>query len=1101
MRPTLLALCLLGCATNPLLFADDPKSVAFFESNIRPLLADRCFSCHGPEAQKGNLRLDSLASMLQGGDSGPVIVPGKPEESLLVQVIGYSFDIKMPPKSKLPAKEIADLTHWVKLGAPWPNAEPTPAATGKPGATEFTPDQKSFWAFQPLVTAQPPAVHNEAWSQSPLDRFILAQLESAGLEPAPAADKRTLIRRATFDLHGVPPTVDEVNAFLADESPEAFARVIDRLLASPRYGERWGRHWLDVARYADSNGLDENVAYANAWRYRDYVVAAFNKDKPFDRFVQEQIAGDLLPPDDPTAPFEPLIATGFLCVGAKMLAEDDPVKMQMDIIDEQVDTIGRAFLGLTLGCARCHDHKFDPLTARDYYALAGIFKSTKTMENHSVVAMWQERPLATPEAVQVRTAHQLKINEKQTAINRLTAIANDQLLAPARAHAGDYFAAAVRQTELNAWLKQVQPIGASADEIAKRSAIVLEAEKFVRGNVLADSTNYGKDIGVIYNKGELPNVAEYDVAIEKAGVYQLEIRYAAAESRSVSLLINGELVKPETAGKVTGTWYPDTQQWHVEGFFPLKAGQNTIRLERKQPFPHFDKLLLVPAHDASGQSIPLTAPLADGYALVPEFVSQWSKTLEQTATDSVSPFTIWQTFLHDGKVPAAEAHPLAARFADLANPTREAVAKRFAELLAESERTWQQLKSSPEGKSAAELPDAGLESLRKLVYEPQGPFAVPPSLETRYPAATIASLATLRGELKQLQDSLPQFPTTMAVAEATPENLRVHLRGSHLTLGDVTPRQFPQILAGEQQSPIANDRSGRRDLADWLTRPDHPLTSRVIVNRVWQWHFGEGLVRSPDNFGRLGERPTHPELLDWLARRFVADGWSLKRLHRSLMLSSTYQMSTAWNERAALADPENRLLWRMNRRRLEVEALRDSLLAISGRLDNKSGGTVLPIANHAYVTGTASFYPPGMYDAPIRSVYLPVVRSALYDVFQAFDFADPSVLNGRRDTTTVAPQALFMMNSNLVADQTRVLAGTLLSRTDLDDHARVDLLYQTAYSRPPSAAETARGLQFIEAYSVQAAGEQKLSPDESRLHGWQALCRAVLAANEFIYVE
>ncbi len=367
-----------------------------FEKKVRPLLADRCWTCHGPEKQKGGLRLDSGEGVARGGDTGPAIVAGKPEESLLIEAVRYQGDLKMPPKGKLSDAEVAELTDWVRGGAAWPGVEkprPSQSASGTSPASEGT---RPFWAFQPLRDPKPPAVRSGAESNSPIDQFLRSALERAGLAPAPPAEKRTLLRRATFDLTGLPPTPEDVDAFLADTSPDAFAKVVDRLLASPRYGERWGRHWLDLARYADSNGMDENVAYSNAFRYRDYVIRAFNEDKPYVEFLKEQIAGDLLAlSGDEAIDRGRLAATGFLVLGPKMLAEDDPVKMEMDIIDEQVDTVGRVFMGLTMGCARCHDHKFDPIPTTDYYGMAGIFKSTRTMANHKVVAMWHERPIAT----------------------------------------------------------------------------------------------------------------------------------------------------------------------------------------------------------------------------------------------------------------------------------------------------------------------------------------------------------------------------------------------------------------------------------------------------------------------------------------------------------------------------------------------------------------------------------------------------------------------------------------------------------------------------------------------------------------------------------
>jgi hypothetical protein len=859
-----------------------------------------------------------------------------------------------------------------------------------------------------------------AWVKSPIDRFILARLEEKGLKPAPPADKRTLLRRAYFDLIGLPPTPEEVEAFLSDSSPGAFEKVVDRLLASPHYGERWGRHWLDVARYADSNGMDENLAMGNAWRYRDYVVRAFNDDRPYDCFLREQIAGDLLP----GAGADGLIATGFLSIGPKMLAEDDPVKMEMDVIDEQVDTVGRTFLGLTLGCARCHDHKFDPIPTADYYALAGVFKSTKTMENFKVVARWHERPVGTAEELERLRRHDVTAGAKKGEIDALVGRANEDLLREARKKVPQYLAAAAEWRRGEETVKGLKSVLATADGAKVPGLVLIEAEDFARGNVKKEHTGYGEKIGVIYNAGPLPNVAEYDVTLTEPGAWQVELRCAAAESRPVRLSVNGRLVKADAAGRVTGSWYPDTQAWGVEGVVALAAGKNTLRLERDGPFPHLDKLALVPWR---GEAPRTAEQIAAEQGLVPEFVLAWARHLGEPG----------------GKPPEGEA-------------------------------------------------------LARLVDDPNGPFALPSRPEAHYPEATAGEARRLRDELAALEKARPALPEAMGVSEGTPTNLRVHLRGSHLTLGKEVPRQFPRVLAGERHAPVAEG-SGRRQLAEWLTRPDHPLTARVMVNRVWRWHFGEGLVRTTDNFGRLGDRPAHPELLDWLAVCLVADGWSVKALHRLVMLSSTYQMSTAYDERAALLDPENRLHWRRDRRRLEAEALRDAILAVSGRLDRAMGGTLYPGENRKYVIG----YPNTTYDKydfERRSVYLPVIRSDVYSVLQAFDFPDPAVPSGERPTTTVAPQALFLMNGKLVREQTRHMAAGLLGETRLDDAGRVWLAYERAYGRAPDERETARALAFLRRCEEALAGE-KMDAGERRLRAWQSLCRVVLAANEFVYVE
>jgi cytochrome c553 len=791
------ALLLLWLASQAAAGTPNTASAKFFEEKVRPVLVTRCVACHGAAKQKGGLRLDSFDAMARGGSGGAAIQPGHAEESLLIRAVRQTDDLKMPPSGKLPAVEIANLAAWIQAGAPWPDAAPV-AVVSPGGNSLFGREQKEFWAFLPPVAASPPEVRDAARVRNPIDRFILAGLESRGLHPMPLADRRTLIRRVTLDLTGLPPRQEEVAEFLADQSENAFAKVVDRLLASTAYGERWGRRWLDVARYADSNGMDENLAFAHSWRYRDYVVNAFNHDKPFDRFVQEQIAGDLLPAASEAERMDGIVATGFLTVGPKMLAEDDPVKMQMDIVDEQLDTVGQAFLGLTLGCARCHDHKFDPIPTADYYSLAGIFKSTQTMDTFTVVANWHERPLADDAAVQKYKEH--------------------------------------------------------------------------------------------------------------------EARIASIRKRLTTL---------------------------ERGSAGIKATVGTI-----------------------------------------------------------------------GFVPVAK------------------------------------------------------------------------------------QLRALKNDLVAAEKSRPDLPMAMAVADGKVEDLPIHVRGSHLTLGPVVPRRFPRILAGEDQRPLDAKQSGRLQLARWLTRPDNPLTARVFVNRVWLGHFGEGLVRTPDNFGRLGERPTNQALLDWLAVQFVQNGWSVKQLHRLIVLSSSYQMSTAYDAAAARADPDNRLQWRMNRRRMDAEQLRDSILAVSGGLDRTMGGSLLNVADHRYVSVHANF---DRYNSQRRSLYLPVVRSDVYNVFQAFDFADPSLPNGRRETTTVAPQALFMLNGKLVREECERLARSLLVLPGDDSH-RVSAAYDRLYSRVATNVEVENALRFVTEYEQELAW-QKVAEGERRPRAWQGLCRVLLASNEFVFIE
>ena len=802
-------ICALLCV---LLAADEPARTApptaeqlrFFETNVRPVLVEHCQKCHGSKKQWSGLRLDSREALLRGGDSGAAIVPGEPNKSLLIRAVRHEDEnLKMPEDGKLADRQIADLVRWVEMGAPFPDAPKTNVRSRDP----------KHWAFQPPTASAIPTVKNAEWSQTNLDNFVLSKLEAAGLSPVEKADKRTLIRRVTFDLTGLPPTRAEIEEFLADERADAFAQLVDRLLASPAYGERWGRHWLDVARYADSNGLDENIAHGNAWRYRDHVVAALNRDQPFDRFIVEQLAGDLLPAADEAQRHAQLIATGFLSIGPKVLAEVDPSKMQMDIVDEQIDTIGRVFLGLTLGCARCHDHKFDPIETADYYGLAGILKSTRTMDTYTKVAKWHENELPSATLNAMRTEYETQLATKKKVVDEF----------------------------------------------------VSQADKQVRDKLAADG-------------------------VEKS----------------------------------------------------------------------------------------------------------------------------------------------------------------------------------------------------------------PEKLETLYPDATKAELTKLREALSTLEKNPPDYPAAMGVAEDKIVDLAIHVRGNPLKLGEVVPRRTPPVLRGPQPPQFAPAESGRRQLAEWLTDPQHPLTARVLVNRVWRWHFGKGFVRTTENFGLLGEAPSHPELLDWLARRFVADGWSLKSLHRLILNSSTYQQSSSASAEVVARDPENRLFGRANVRRLEAEEVRDSLLAVSGQLDSTFGGSLLKVKNRGYLFDHTSIDLTD-YTSRRRSLYLPVIRNNVFDLFQLLDFPDPAVPSGDRAMTTVAPQALMMLNSDFVMQSADEFAARLLVEPG-DDDQRISRMHVLAYGREASDEERQANRAFLMKIEPPVAATEP-EIDKRRQRAWSVLCHVILAANEFVYVR
>jgi hypothetical protein len=764
----------------------------------------------------------------------------------------------------------------------------------------YSQGQRNFWSFKAL---KDPAVS----AKSPIDALILAKLEEKGLKPAKPASKLALIRRATFDLTGVPPTEPEIEAFLADQSPNAFATVVDRLLASPRYGEKWGRHWLDVARYADSTGADEDHRYPYAWRYRDYVIDAFNRDLPYNRFVTEQIAGDLMPaPDGKEVNTEGIIATGFLSIGPRLIAEQDKPKMLYDFIDEQIDTTTRGILGLTVACARCHDHKFDPIATADYYSLAAIFANTKAFSKigKGGVSEIYYAPLAPADVVLRYVEHQAKLANMRHRIND-----------------------------------------------------VLDAETEVRQAPLR------------------PRVADYMIATRH----------------------------PEKA-----------------------AGLDPVVLER------------------------------------------------------------WKKFLTPDKDP----NPLLSKWHNATPANEEQVAREFQHDFDQEFKEWSEagvkwnefLSAVTDGTTLPARPplkDGEFMFLRAVMLDKgSGPLALPDrEMAKLYSADTKLRVAFLRAKLDDMIKAGPQEPPlACAVTEGKPVAQHVLLRGNPASPGEPVTRRFPTILAGDDQ-PELPPGSGRLEFAEWLASPKNPLTARVFVNRVWQWHFGEGIVRTPSNWGLLGEKPTHPELLDYLTARFIEDGWSVKALHRRIMLSAVYQMSSDITAEAAEQDPGNRLLSHFSRRRLDVEEMRDSMLALDGTLDLSMGGTLQRGSgtDGENSAGRLSIDPA---TSKRRTVYLPLRRSNLPSLLNLFDFGDATTTCEGRALTNTAPQALFMMNSAFVNDRSAALAKQL--------SGHVELIYQRILNRLPTADEQKDALDYIE-----KTGER----------GWQSLCRILLSSNEFIYLD
>jgi hypothetical protein len=846
------------------------EGVAFFEKNIRPVLVDKCYQCHSADAEKikGGLVLDTRDGIRRGGDTGAAVVPGNLKASLLIEAIRYeNKDVAMPPKKaggKLSDDVIKDFEKWVQMGAPDPRDGAAKVATKQ----DTWAAAKEWWAWQPPKKAPAPQVKDAAWPKSDIDRFLLAAMEAKGLKPVGDAEKLTLLRRVTFDLTGLPPSPRDIDTFLKDTAPDAFTKVVDRLLGSAQFGEKWGRHWLDVARYAESTGKDINLAFPNAWRYRDYVIAAFNKDKPYDQFLREQLAGDLLPAKNDKQRAEQLIATGFLAMGTKSVNQANSRQFALDLADEQIDTVSQALLGVTAACARCHDHKFDPIPQKDYYALAGIFLSTDTHYGTFFAAQ----------------------NRSATELIELPRGAG----APVLPHALSKQERDQKQAELDKLLKEANDM---ADATFKPAA---GANRNPRGQLL-----------LLLRMNQIG-------------------------------LLESELGSFGSDGKMR----------------PLAMG-----------------VLDQPAHREESRTRKREAPR-----------------YENSTPD-------------------------------------QAIATRF--------------------------------------LERDGRFARPP-------------------EFRVVNES-PVFE-----------------RGDVNKPGEKVPRGFLSVLTHEPAPKLPAASSGRRELAEWMLANDNPLTARVMVNRVWQWLFGQGLVTSPDNFGTTGSKPSNQALLDTLAVKFREGGWSVKKLIREIVLSRAYQLASTFDEKNFAADPENALVWRMSKRRLDAESIRDAILAASGQLDLRPPiGS--PIAEHGNgPIGVFKQFPNAGVpeDALVeagartnaRSVYLPIAREMLPDALTVFDFAEPGFVSGSRETTNVPSQGLYMLNSPSIANAAQKLAERVTATYPGIDQ-RVQLAYWLVFSRAPSEAERQAALSFFSRFPSAAAST------DATTAAWTSFSRVLFASAEFRFLK
>ncbi|MEX0792125.1 MAG: PSD1 and planctomycete cytochrome C domain-containing protein [Pirellulaceae bacterium] len=941
--------------------ADEKPSEAdldFFEKKIRPVLVTHCYECHSEEAETlhGGLLLDTREGIRGGGDSGAAVVPGKIDESLLIEALRYDDSLyQMPPDGRLSDQVIRDFEQWITRGAADPR-EGTPI----PGDGIDAQQANRHWAFQPVQRVKRPAVQDTSWPKAEVDYFILSRLEEAGLVPAPSVDKRSLIRRVTFDLIGLPPTPKEIANFLADDSPEAFEKVVDRLLASPHYGERWARHWMDLVRYAETNGHNRDIDKPSAFRYRDYLIDAFNEDVPFDRFILENLAGDQLPPrpTDDGRFNASLMGTGMLWFSELHHNPVDPHLQRADQVDSQVDTVGKAFLGLTLGCARCHDHKFDPVSIEDYYAMAGIFHSTQSVLADIGMSASRSRGDVSPREVK-------------------------QL-----------------EEELKYWLFD------AVDEPRLRE--VRRASDYLRAT------------------SELIHLQ--DEAFEQA-----------LEEWVENEKLNRDILR----------------QWMVF----LRKGDT-----------------------------PVNANLGPWLKIINEPEDRLHETIQQVVADNppaggkpVNPFTM-----------AALTEPLPTSFAELADRYQEIMemivtTKRYN---SPSHKQWLNWFHRPDTPFTYAGFAEDLEEDQLEILESKRRRIADSKQQSERPKA-LAGVDAGDSRWAEWTPIRSPFQERREASRATLGDVRLHIRGSHANLGKPVPRGFLSILGDLGSLTIEEGRSGRLELAHAIADPDNPLTARVFVNRLWGYHFGVGLVPTVDNFGLRGEVPTHPELLDWLAAQFVQNDWSIKKMHRLMVLSHTYQMSHQPTEKGMQVDPDNRLWHHLPVRRLDAESIRDAILAVAGTLDRSLFGKGINPQLTPYMY--PRYRPPsGPVDGNNRrSIYGAVRRNFIPPLMAAFDVPPPNDTVGSRDVTAVPNQALVLLNNEFVHQQAQRW-GQRLAQEDRSIDERIDDMFIRAIARSPTATEQEAIRVFIETQREQDLAEQEI---------WSAVAHVVFNLKSFIFVR
>ncbi len=1100
MRPVIAGCAWLSLlalvAGAPLATAAD-SDLAFFETKIRPLLVEHCHSCHSVKAgkKKGGLLLDSHAGLLKGGEIGQAIVPGEPGKSLLLKAVSYSDpELEMPPKERLSAAQVADLTAWIQAGAPWPQ-EAAPKASGKDHDGPVAIDPKVHWAWSPIRTVKPPAVRDSAWAQTPIDRFILAKLEEAKLKPAPEAERRALIRRAAFALTGLPPTTAEVDTFLADTSASAFERVVDQYLASPAFGERWARHWLDLVRYAETRGHEFDARIANAWQYRDYVIRALNADVPYDRFVQEHIAGDLLPEPRLTkdGADESILATGFWFLGEMIHSPVDIRQDEAERIDNQIDVMGKTFMGLTIGCARCHDHKFDPITAKDYHALGGIAQSS----SYRQVRFENERH---NRAVAERLWELRRINDhslRRTCETALTPgiIAVEKILLAALevdGSAGNGLPEVAQRHALHlptfaAWLKHLQAVADDPRDPFHVWARLMRvpAEKRVEAlagvqqemaeqrrqeqerwdKALADST-----ILVDYARDEpfLPDGVAFGPHATRSGTFRFgsdpanpALRIADRSAAWFDPLWLRLTPGPDSANDPADLDMPRAGRTLRTRTIDLKEGPIHVLMRGKGML-----------YAAVGAHTLVDGPLHRALVRrVDGKVGEWR--WERMDLSAYPGHRCHLEFTADSE-DFAVAMVVQRRDAPPLPPTETPAPLEIASTaLAQLARSYRfsfvaAFKDQPQKPAQHAL-------LAWALEHPDLMGAIDPALIGDFAKDQAAISKDIRDRSRQ----------ALGIMDGDGADWRILIRGSPRNPGPVAPRGLPESIFGKQ--PAITHGSGRLEIAQRMTdAKSNPFVARVMANRIWHHLLGRGIVASVDNFGALGTPPSHPELLDHLATRFVTDGWSVKRLARSIMLSNTWRMSSAADPVQDAKDPGNLLLHRAHLHRLEGEAIRDALLALSGRLDPVMYGPSVPIHLSEFMTGRGRPKGGPLDGNGRRSVYQTVWRNFLSPMMLAFDTPIPFNTMGKRASSNVPAQALILMNDPFVQAQAQRWAKRVSDQVP-GTLERIALLYRMAFSREPLPAELAAATEFL--------GEK---PEAK---SWSDLAHALVTTKEFIFVQ